>query len=262
MYEISKNRLLQIAKDSPQSKVKIKQWYPDIFKIIRGWCIIETDYSKYVVFVDNEEQSDFYGFRNNDHSSYYINVLDDDYKIEYLNNQSFFDNLLAIGKYSQYLDENITNDGWSIDDNGNVYNVDNDNLFNVKSGWNMDLCYWRGLGWYATSDDYHIVYKERRNSSSHYGFVGGVWCDEILITSEVTLRKVSDEFVKPYMINHIKTIGYTAENVMDIDGSIDRRGFWEDINQWAFFSNHLYTERGGHGGYTVYSRGEFSNKRI
>jgi len=262
MYEISKNRLLQIAKDSPQSKVKIKQWYPDLFKIKRGWCVIETDYSKYIVFVDKEEQSDFYGFRNNNHSSYYINVLDDDYKIEYLNNQSFFDNLLAIGKYSQYLDENITNDRWSIDDNGNVYNVDNDNLFNVKSGWNMDLCYWRGLGWYATSDDYHIVYKERRNSSSHYGFVGGVWCDEIWITNEVTLRRVSDEFVKPYMINHIKTIGYTAENVMNIDGSIDRRGFWEDINQWAFFNNHLYTERGGHGGYTVYSRGEFANKRI
>ena len=31
LYEISKERLLQIASDSPKSKVKVRQWYPDVF---------------------------------------------------------------------------------------------------------------------------------------------------------------------------------------------------------------------------------------
>lgn len=262
MYEISKNRLLQIAKDSPQSKVKIKQWYPELFKIKKQWCLIESNYSKYIVFVDKEGEADFHGFRNDVYSSYHVNIIDNYYKTKFLDNQSFFDNLLTIGKNSERLDENETNDGWSIDDDGNVYNIDYVNLFNVKSGWNTDLCYWRGYGWYSTSDDYYVVYKAHRNSSSNYGFVGGAWYDNIYVSNEVLLRKVSDVFIKPYIINHVKTIGYTAENVMDISGDIDRRSFFDDINQWSFYSDHLYTERAGHGGYTVYSRGEFANKRI
>lgn len=65
MYEISKERLLQIAKDSPRSSVKINQWYPELFKIEakwiqEGWHQFDNAY----VYVKDKESDCSYGFYN------------------------------------------------------------------------------------------------------------------------------------------------------------------------------------------------------
>ena len=64
MYEISKQRLLQIAKDSPKSKIKIKQWYPDVFDFKKGWYIMLSGESVYQLYLNDSEQSRCYGTMN------------------------------------------------------------------------------------------------------------------------------------------------------------------------------------------------------
>lgn len=70
MYEISKERLLQIAKDSHKSKIKIKQWYPDLFEEESiwegpGWYKgVFAEGSTCVVKKDYETQTSGYGFYN------------------------------------------------------------------------------------------------------------------------------------------------------------------------------------------------------
>lgn len=267
MYEISKARLLQIAKDSPKSKVKIKQWYPDVFDFKKGWYTFNSGTYKYNIYLNDSEALSGYGTMDGNWSR--LLAGHSDWNPQRVNDEDVLELLVTIGKNNGKIqnDENTTL--WT-------YNEEEDSIKNgdgfivyYKGSWHLSTTSssnssWEGVGWYkytwqySRSSSIGYVYMISQEDRIGYGFYDGNYRDAVYTDSATSFRKCSNEEIREIMITEARRRGYTSENIVSLGGD---SSFRSNLDSWSFHGNTLYAESNGNGGMIIYTNGVWASKR-
>ncbi len=272
MYEISKERLLQIAKDSPKSKIKVKQWYPDIFVFEKGWYKCYSGVSEYILYFSRSGVGIAYGTMNGVwHDS--LGCLSD-WINERIDDDKVVETLVNIGKYNHKIPQLTNTSLWSYE---NEELKDGDGFIVYSNGkWCESIVttedqvnQWDGAGWYKGDWGYAYcyVYRPDISATESYGFYkpeyeeGLNWRSRVWFETVDSITKCTNEEIRQVFIQESINRGYTRENTVDLFPEIgSSHNFNYDISQWSFYSNILYTESAGNGGMVVYHNGVWANK--
>ncbi len=131
---------------------------------------------------------------------------------------------------------------------------------------------WQGAGWYYgtfSSGVKMLAYKTRQHQVSGIGFYNEHFSDSDWAYSSVNnFVKATDGYVKSKIIEMFKNGGFTAENIVPVDGvGEDERLMDSNIDNWCFVDRYysggfeLYSMPLGQGGMLMYKNGQFASKR-
>jgi hypothetical protein len=268
MYEISKERLLQIAKDSAKSKVKVKQWYPDVFDFKEGWYKIDNDISNYVLYLKDEDQRQSYGTMNGDWcSSLGLGI---GWSKERLDDEGVINFLIKAGIDNRKINPETNTTLW-------VYNKDEDKITNgeglvmyLKGVWYSTYSevsisnVWEGEGWYKFTWTFNLspdaegyIYLRSVEGSEGYGFYNGEYRNAVYTALAKSICKCNIDEIKTLMINEAIRRNYNEQNIISLGGD---SCFDSDINKWSFYTDVLYTADVGCGGMIAYKHGVWALK--
>ena len=255
MYEISKKKILELSKDSVKTKVKLKQWFPDVF--YNGWYCVDGN-SDTLVKIDNDKSCMTYGFIDNvwyeDASSIpvikgLIPCSDEHVRINFVN--------IAI---RACLLPNTRNSYCNFDINGGfIKQSDNNNLLFSDGKWHIHHSRWVKLEREVDGvKHYDFAFKTYTFRGFSHGFINGEFHSNILDIGEYnSFTYMSSEEIKQLLLSYFIKNDYknkTLTPLRGVDGYV-----YEDETQWTYTpdSDRLYTERIGNGGMLVYDSGEF-----
>lgn len=269
MYEISKQRLLQIAKDSPKSKIKIKQWYPDVFDFKRGWYIMLSGEIVYQLYLNYSDQSRCYGTMNGGwgssfgyHSDWIQNRIDD---------SEVLDMLVKAGVKYGAIESDTNTSLWTYDEENDSIKDGEGKVVYFKGDWHIPARQangWEGEGWYkhtwtwilyGSPDTEGYIYLRNQEDTEGYGFYDGQWRPRVYTSRAETVSKCNIDDVRRLMIMEAKRRGYTRDNFVCLDGN--EYGYNYNIDHWSFYTDVLYTETMGNGGMIAYKHGRWAEIR-
>ena len=269
MYEISKQRLLQIAKDSPKSKIKIKQWYPDVFDFKKGWYIMLSGESVYQLYLNDSEQSRCYGTMNGGWGSsfgYYSDWIQNR-----IDDSEVLDLLVKAGVKYGVIESDTNTTLWTYDEENDSIKDGEGKVVYFKGDWHIPVIQangWEGEGWYkhtwtwilsGSPDTEGYIYLRNQEDNEGYGFYDGQWRPRVYTSRAETFSKCNIDDVRRLMIMEAKRRGYTRDNFVCLDGN--EYGYNDIIDHWSFYTDVLYTETMGNGGMIAYKHGRWAEIR-
>jgi hypothetical protein len=273
MYEISKERLLQIAKDSPKSKVKIKQWYPDVFDFKKGWYKVSGGSDIYMMYFKEIDQGTTYGAMNGIWTSRLGYV--DQWSREFIENDKAAELLIKAGVDNGKIHPETDTSLWWYDIDEDKITKEDGLVVYLRGVWhtsseafspNSSRSVWEGEGWYKCIWTYSFchnsvgyVYLRSQSATKGHGFYDGQYREHVYIETASIFTKCSIDEIKTLMINEAIRRNYNEQNIISLGGD---SGFDNNIDKWSFYTDVLYTADVGCGGMIAYKHGVWALKTI
>ena len=137
----------------------------------------------------------------------------------------------------------------------------------VSSGVNISTNEWSGEGWYlgsfesSVSNSEILVYKKIEDQVVGVGFFGETFGEDWTYQSISNFKRVSNEFVKPYLLNYFAR--FTPETTIPVRGVGDGDRLMSRTSEWSYYDNSfgacsMYSMPEGQGGMLMYQDGEFA----
>ncbi len=137
----------------------------------------------------------------------------------------------------------------------------------VSSGVNMSTNEWSGEGWYfgsfegSVSNSEILAYKKTEDQVVGVGFFDETFGEDWTYQSISNFKRVSNEFVKPYLLNYFAR--FTPETTIPVLGVGEGERLMSRISEWSFYDSslggyYIYSMPEGQGGMLMYKDGEFA----
>jgi hypothetical protein len=137
----------------------------------------------------------------------------------------------------------------------------------VSSGVNISTNEWSGDGWYlgsfesSVSNSEILAYKKTEDQFVGVGFFGETFGEDWTYQSISNFKRVSNEFVKPYLLNYFAR--FTLETTIPVRGVGSEDRLMSRISEWSYYEDALdrcsmYSMPEGQGGMLMYQDGEFA----
>jgi hypothetical protein len=260
-HSITKEQIIQLSEDSLPTKIKLKQWFPELF-FKTGWYrgIYNSASSTYDYFVYVKKEDDRMGkgfFSGNwgewslpSHLKERSNRVDAD-KVK--------DFLVHLAKNDGIIDADEDTTFWQYSELEDSMYDENHRIIYNRGSWVL-IKEWNGEGWYKCEwrdGAKAFVYRKNENDNTGYGFYNGDWCSEIYFSQAIYINSCYIDELKPLFIEEAIRLGYTRENIVSLGGD---SVFNTNVNDWTFYLNVMYTATEGNGGMIVYRKGIWANR--
>jgi hypothetical protein len=258
-HSITKEQIVQLSKDSLSTKIKLKQWFPELF-FKPGWYKKNYNSFDYFVYLKNEDDRMAKGFFNGSWGDWSISS-----DLKEICNRVGYDDvkdfLISFGKDNGKINVDEDTEFWQYSEiEDSLYDNDH-NVVYVRGSWIL-VNEWMGEGWYQCKwrDDIEaFVYRKHVSDNTGHGFYNRHWSNEIHFSLATSINHCFSSKVEHLFKEEAIRLGYTRENIVSLGGDPI---FNTNVDKWTFLSDTMYTSILGNGGMIVYKNGVWASKII